>query len=83
MVNVQATIELLGVAEEQLLTALRTHYGTFAAAPPIYHGRRAASFPPMLKEPCILTAGCVWDAAKNVAALEQVATGLSWPVFVA
>ena len=75
--------ELVTAPTAAMLTALRTHYGTFAAAPPIYHGRRAASFSPMLKEPCILTAGRVWDAAKNVAALEQVATGLSWPVFVA
>src|SRR5262249_44773379 len=53
--------ELVTAPTAAMLTALRMHYGTFAAAPPIYHGRRAASFPPMLKEPCILTAGCVWD----------------------
>jgi len=66
-----------------MLAALRTYYGTFAAATPIVYGRQAASFPPRLKEPCILTAGRVWDGAQNVAALEQVAARLSWPVFVA
>ena len=75
--------DLVTAPTAAMLTALRTHYGTFAAAPPIANGRRAASFPPGVKEPCILTAGRVWDAAKNVAALEQVAAQLSWPVFVA
>jgi glycosyltransferase involved in cell wall biosynthesis len=66
-----------------MLTALHTHYGTFTAAPAIANGRRASCFPPGAKEPCILTAGRVWDAAKNVALLEEVAPSLSWPVFVA
>jgi glycosyltransferase involved in cell wall biosynthesis len=35
------------------------------------------------KEPLILSAGRVWDEAKNVAALESVAPMLDWPVFVA
>ena len=69
--------DLVTAPTAAMLSALRTYYGTFAAAPPIYHGRQAASFPPMIKEPCILTAGRVWDAAKNVAALEQVAARLS------
>jgi glycosyltransferase involved in cell wall biosynthesis len=34
-------------------------------------------------EPLILTAGRVWDEAKNVAALWQVAPALPWPVYVA
>jgi len=75
--------DLVTAPTAAMLTALRTHYGTFAAAPPIANGRRAASFPPRVKEPCIFTAGRVWDAAKNIAALEQVAAQLPWPVFVA
>jgi glycosyltransferase involved in cell wall biosynthesis len=35
------------------------------------------------KEPMILAAGRMWDAAKNLAALEQAAEGLEWPVLVA
>ncbi len=68
---------------EAMLTALKTHYGSFAAAQAIYNGRRAADFPPGVKEPFVFTAGRLWDEAKNVAALEQVAPHLSWPVYVA
>jgi len=35
------------------------------------------------KEPMILAAGRMWDAAKNLSALEQAAAGLEWPVLVA
>jgi glycosyltransferase involved in cell wall biosynthesis len=35
------------------------------------------------KEPFFLTAGRVWDDAKNLRALEAIATGLPWPVYVA
>ncbi|MDB5296059.1 MAG: glycosyl transferase group 1, partial [Phycisphaerales bacterium] len=35
------------------------------------------------KEPFVLTAGRLWDEAKNVAALAAVAPGLPWPVRVA
>jgi glycosyltransferase involved in cell wall biosynthesis len=66
-----------------MLTALRTHYGGFRAAPAIYNGRRISRFPPLAKKPYILTAGRVWDEAKNIAALAHVAPHLSWPVFVA
>jgi glycosyltransferase involved in cell wall biosynthesis len=66
-----------------MLTALRVHYGGFRAAPAIYNGRRPTRFPPLAKQPYILTAGRVWDEAKNIAALARVAPQLSWPVFVA
>jgi glycogen synthase len=35
------------------------------------------------KEPVVLTAGRVWDEAKNVGALARVASRLTWPVVVA
>src|SRR5690606_3875973 len=34
-------------------------------------------------EPFVLTAGRLWDRAKNVAALDAVAPSLPWPVLVA
>jgi glycosyltransferase involved in cell wall biosynthesis len=40
-------------------------------------------FPSLAKQPYILTAGRVWDEAKNITALTRVAPQLSWPVFVA
>lgn len=66
-----------------MLNAMQTHYGRFAMAPAIYNGRRALDFLPSEKMPCIFTAGRLWDPAKNVAALEQIATSLSWPIFAA
>jgi len=75
--------DLVTAPTAAMLAALRTHYGGFRAAPAIYNGRRMSRFPPLAKKPYILTAGRVWDEAKNIAALAHVAPRLSWPVFVA
>src|SRR5439155_12621854 len=75
--------DLVTAPTETMLTALRRHYGGFRAAPAIYNGPRPSRFPPLAKQPYILTAGRVWDEAKNIAALAHVAPQLSWPVFVA
>jgi len=47
------------------------------------NGRSAACFAPGEKAPMILSAGRLWDAAKNLGALAAVAPRLSWPVAVA
>jgi glycosyltransferase involved in cell wall biosynthesis len=39
--------------------------------------------PPEPKKPFILAAGRMWDRAKNLSALAEVAIDLDWPVFVA
>ena len=44
---------------------------------------RAEEFTPGRKEETIFAAGRFWDAAKNLAALEQVAPDLAWPVKIA
>jgi glycosyltransferase involved in cell wall biosynthesis len=74
---------LVTAPTEAMLAALKRHYGSFAMAPAVYNGRRARDFPPKTKVPCIVAVGRVWDDAKNIAALEQIAAGLAWPVFVA
>ena len=64
--------------------ALLRHYGPFHGDVRIVpNARDAARFPPGPKEPFVLSAGRLWDAAKNVAALSAVAPGLPWPVCVA
>lgn len=68
---------------EAMLSALRKHYGGFTSAPAIYNGRHAGAFPPASKEPFILTAGRLWDEAKNIRALDSVAEALHWPVRMA
>jgi glycogen(starch) synthase len=69
---------------QTMLEALRGHYGALPEAEVIFNARRAEDFPPRFeREPFILTAGRLWDEAKNVAALESVAPRLGWPVKVA
>lgn len=65
--------------------ALERHYGPLPSAAVVYDGLpppdRSAGEP--AKEPVVLSAGRVWDEAKNVAALARVAAGRRWPVRVA
>jgi glycogen synthase len=66
-----------------MLTALEKHYGALARKRVISNGRDAAHFAPRPKESFVLTAGRMWDEAKNLSVLEAVAPHLSWPVYVA
>lgn len=66
-----------------MLAALEQHYGPLSSARVVPNGRSAALFPPGIKQPFIFAVGRVWDAAKNIAALESVAPHLAWPVYVA
>lgn len=67
-----------------MLDALRGYYGPLPEAEVVFNARRPEDFPPDAeREPFILTAGRLWDEAKNVAALESVAPRLGWPVKVA
>lgn len=68
-----------------MLMALETHYGAFPNGQVVANGRTAAMYQAaqVAKAPFILTAGRVWDEAKNVAALCAVAPSLRWPVYVA
>jgi glycosyltransferase involved in cell wall biosynthesis len=63
--------------------ALRRHYGELPRARVVPNGRDAARFPAAEKRPLVLTAGRLWDRAKNVAAVARVAPQLSWPVVAA
>jgi glycosyltransferase involved in cell wall biosynthesis len=67
-----------------MLDALRVHYGPLPEAEVIFNARRLEDFPPHAeREPFVLTAGRLWDEAKNLAALESAAPRLGWPVKVA
>jgi glycosyltransferase involved in cell wall biosynthesis len=70
--------------------ALAAHYGARAAAvggfaPPrvVPNARRAADYVPAPKEALVLTAGRLWDEAKNVRAVAEAAAGLPWAACVA
>jgi glycosyltransferase involved in cell wall biosynthesis len=66
-----------------MLDALVRHYGPPPASTVIPNGRDARLFTPSTKQAIVLTAGRLWDEAKNIAALDRIAPGLPWPVYVA
>jgi glycosyltransferase involved in cell wall biosynthesis len=66
-----------------MLRALETHYGKLYQGRVIPNGRDAASFGPAEKQDFILSAGRLWDQAKNVSAVAEIADELPWPFFVA
>jgi len=49
----------------------------------IYNGRDEADYVVKEKEPLIFSLGRVWDEAKNLRALAEIATELPWPVVIA
>ena len=66
-----------------MLSALERQYGRLRRSRVVPNGRQAAGFPPGLREPFLLSAGRLWDEAKNLASLAAVAPGLPWPTYVA
>jgi glycogen synthase len=66
-----------------MLEAVCRHYAPLERGRVIYNGCNPADHQPAAKEAMVLTAGRVWDEAKNIAALQQVAPRLPWPVCVA
>lgn len=67
----------------EMLRALREHYGAFARSFVIPNGRNPGKYNPKPKEDFILSAGRLWDEAKNVAAVCACSFDLEWPVRVA
>lgn len=66
-----------------MLDALEENYGFLNNQRVVPNGRDASFFTPAAKENFILTAGRLWDEAKNVAALERIAPRLAWKIYVA
>lgn len=75
--------DLVVAPTRAMLEALRRHHGPLERARVIMNGARPERFPPGEERPLILSTGRLWDEAKNVAALVNVAAGLPWPVVVA
>jgi glycogen(starch) synthase len=66
-----------------MLAALDRHYGPLARGRVIANARDPERYRPGTKEPFVLSAGRIWDEAKNIHALAEAATSISWPVHVA
>lgn len=58
-------------------------YGPFQRSLVIPNAREASDFFAGDKEAFVFSAGRFWDEAKNIQALDAVASGLPWPVYVA
>lgn len=66
-----------------MLAEAASFYGPFREARVIHNGRRAEDYRPLAKKRCILSAGRVWDEAKNIGLLTTVAPALPWPIAIA
>ena len=78
-----AGADMVAAPTRAMLASVREHYGYAADAMVIANAGDACAFVPGPKAPRVLAAGRLWDAAKNLAALEAVAPALPWPVRVA
>ncbi|HET6613829.1 MAG TPA: glycosyltransferase family 4 protein [Kofleriaceae bacterium] len=70
-------------ASHVMLESLSEQYGELARSCVIPHGRDPDLFPAGVKEPYVMSAGRLWDEAKNLAILDMSAGGIPWPVYVA
>lgn len=66
-----------------MLASLVRNYGALPRSEVIPNGCSPTHFIAVEKEPFILSAGRLWDEAKNVGQLARVAPTLAWPVRVA
>jgi glycogen synthase len=66
-----------------MLMALVRHHGHDGSGLVLPNGRDPARYPAGRKAPVIVSAGRLWDPAKNLQALERIAAGLPWPIEVA
>jgi len=69
---------------QAMLDTLEENYGvTLRHKRVIHNGRDGSLYRPARKEQFVLTAGRLWDEAKNVTALQAIAPKLLWPICVA
>ena len=75
--------DLVVTPSAAMLKALNKHYGPISEARVIHNGRNPEQFKPRLKRDVILSAGRLWDEAKNIDRVAEIASELPWPVLVA
>jgi glycosyltransferase involved in cell wall biosynthesis len=71
------------VPTHSMLREMQRHYGPLANACVVHNARGAGRFSAREKEAFILCAGRLWDKAKNVRVLADIAADLGWSVKVA
>src|SRR5579871_4857982 len=84
--HVQAGLQaasLVAAPTRAMLATLEDNYGPLRHKHVIPNARDLNRFAPGDKDRCILAAGRLWDEAKNMAAVDEVAPQLPWPVYLA
>jgi glycosyltransferase involved in cell wall biosynthesis len=74
--------DLVVAPTQAMLEEARRIYGPFRQQKVIYNGRDPSRFRYGQKEPFIFSMGRIWDEAKNLSLLAEVAPMLSWPVYL-
>jgi glycosyltransferase involved in cell wall biosynthesis len=75
--------DVLVAPSAAMLAEAEKVYGRIGFSKVIYNGSDDGGYVTEAKEPFILSAGRVWDEAKNIAMLSEVAARLKWPVYIA
>lgn len=77
--------DVLTTPSRAMLQAVESHYGPGLPGCRLVvpNGRSARLFQTAKKEPFVLSAGRLWDEAKNMEAVTCVASKLPWPVYLA
>lgn len=79
-----ASADVVTAPTAAMASTLKENYGFSAAACTVVpNGRDASQYRQAEKAQFILTAGRLWDEAKNVAAVAHAASSLPWPVYAA
>jgi glycogen synthase len=79
-----AAADCIVAPTRSMFEQLGKYYGPTSADVRIIHNaRRMDGLTPRCKDPVIVSAGRLWDAAKNIAALDAVAAELPWPCLMA
>ena len=75
--------DLVVTPSAAMMQALHDHYGPIDKTRVIPNGRNPEHFKARSKRPVILSAGRLWDEAKNIDRVAEIAPDLPWPVLVA
>lgn len=78
-------VDVLTAPSRAMLQSIDTNYGPGLPEHRMVvpNGRSEDQFPAAEKESFVLTAGRLWDEAKNAAAVAEIAARVPWPIFLA
>lgn len=81
--NGLSAADLIVTPSAAMMQALNTHYGPLNRTRVIPNGRNPEDFNSRSKRKFVMSAGRLWDEAKNIDRLAEIACELPWPVVVA